>query len=413
MIRRERAARPGLEPVWQEVARRLGASERPVVSVTVRELSQASRTALADLLGLDRIPPASPRVRVADLARAVGAEDEAAFRDLVEELAGPIHDRARERAQRRAEREALWAWVTEEAERLGVPSWAGWLRSLGVPGGEVGRLRTRIEAALAVLERVLPGAGPSLVLAHLASDVLGDPHALDPGQPVAGLVVEALSRRSGNAGDRRAEVVRALWASAGVATDTLSPTVLVYGLRSSGDDPLASLLRSMADVEEPTVLTTRQLQRWPVRPHDPGGGEVLVVENPSVLAHLAASKAPAAVVCTGGWPNVAVLTLLRQLAGAGLALRAHADFDPAGILIVRFLGDQVGATPWAMTARHYRAAYDRSSVEFSGSVADTPWDPELAVEMRAHRKAVFEEEVRHALVQMGGDAGATSAGLPP
>lgn len=402
MTRRDRAARPGLEPVWEEVARRLGASDRPVVSVTVPDLPERSRAALADLLGLDRMPPASPRVRMADLARAVGAEDDASFRGLVEELVGPIPNRAAERAERRAEREALWVWVADQAERLDVPSWATWLRSLGVPGGDIDRLRARIEAALAVLERVLRDAEPDLVLAHLANDVLGDPHALDPGQPVAGLVVEALSRRSGTAaGDRRAEVVRALWASAGVATDTLSPTVLVYGLRSSADDPVASTLGAMADAGEPAVLTARQLQRWPVRVDGSGGGEVLVVENPSVVAHFAASNSPISVVCTGGWPNVAVLTLLRQLAGAGLRLRCHADFDPAGILIVRFLGDQVGAEPWAMTARRYLAVVDRSSVEFSGSVADTPWDPELAEAMRTRRKAVFEEDVRHSLTAAG------------
>lgn len=398
MTQRERAGRPGLEPVWEEVARRFGASERPVVSVTVPDLPEPSRAALADLLGLDRLPPASPRVRIADLASAVGAEDGAALRQLVEELVGPIPNRAAERAQRRSEREELWAWLTAEAERLGVPSWASWLRSLGVPGGDVARLRARIEAALAVLKRVLGAVEPDLVLAHLANDVLGDPHALDPGQPVAGLVVEALSRRSGNAaGDRRAEVVRALWASAGVATDTLSPTVLVAGLCSSGDDPVGSMLRAMVDAGEPVVLTARQLQRWPVRVDDRVGGEILVVENPSVVAHCVASKAPVPVVCTGGWPNVAVLTLLRQLAGEGRRLRCHADFDPAGILIVRFLGHQVGAQPWGMTAERYLAAVDRSSVEFSGSVADTPWDPELADVMRVRRKAVFEEDVRHSL----------------
>lgn len=399
MIALERAARPALQPVWEEVARRLGASDRPVVWLTLPQLPDESRTALADLLGLDRLPRASARVRVADLALAVGAEDERSLRDLVQELVGPIGNRAAERAARRAERDELWAWVTSEAERLDVPAWSDWLRSLGVPGGDVSALRARIQAAVSVLERVLIGVDRELVLAHLASDVLGDPHALDPGQPVATLVVEALARRSGSAaGDRRAEVVRALWASAGVATDTFSPTVLVHGLRATGDDPVASMLGQLAEAGEPAVLTARQLERWPVcmDRRDDGVG-VLVVENPSVVAHAASSRSAVPVVCTGGWPNVAVLHLLRQLVRAGIGLRCHADFDPAGILIVRFLVEQVGAVPWAMTASHYASMVDRATVEFSGSVADTPWDPALAVLMRTRRKAVFEEDVRHSL----------------
>lgn len=106
-------------------------------------------------------------------------------------------------------------------------------------------------------------------------------------------------------------------------------------------------------------------------------------------AHLATSEAAVPVACTGGW----------------LRLRCHADFDPAGILIVRFLGDQVGAEPWGMTAERYLDAVERSSVEFSGSVAETAWDPALAEAMRAHRKAVFEEDVRHSLAAPPPDTG--------
>lgn len=395
----DRAARPGLEPVWVELARRLGASDRPVASITVRELTDESRTVLADLLGLDRMPGASARVGVAHLMKAVGVDDFDSLRSIVEELAGPVGNRWAERARRQAERETLWAWVADESARLELGSWSSWLRGLGVPRGDVAGHRLRIDAALRVLDRIARG-DTGLVLAHLANDVLGDPHGLDPGQPVAGLVVEALARRAGGAGERRAEVVRALWSSAGVATDTLSPTVLVLGLRSAESDPVAAMLGRMADDGEPAVLTARQLQRWPVQLV--GGGDVVVVENPSIVAHFADSDSsslatPAPVVCTGGWPNVAVLTLLRQLVASGCRLLGHADFDPAGVLILRFLIEQVTAEPWEMTADRYEASLDRSTVGFDGPVADTPWDTRLAEAMRAHRRAVFEENVRHEL----------------
>lgn len=140
------------------------------------------------------------------------------------------------------------------------------------------------------------------------------------------------------------------------------------------------------------VLTLGQLQRWPVR------------TQPSVVQTSPAAPAGArgAVVCTGGWPNVAVLTLLRQLVASDCRLRCHADFDPAGILITRHLVEHLAAEPWEMTAAYLDAA-GHSRVTFDGSVADTPWDPALAEAMRAHQRVVFEEDVRRSL----------AAALPP
>lgn len=272
-----------------------------------------------------------------------------------------------------------------------------------MPGGDVAAHRARLERAVAVLDRILAAEPAPVVLTHLASDVLGDPHGLDPGQPVAALVVEALALRGGGARTRRAEVVRALWASAGVAADELSPTVLVLGLRSQGDDPLSRTLAAMAGAGTPHVLTLGQLQHWPVRTEPVA---VHVVENPSVVAFVAAlgegrdaaGPAAAPMVCTGGWPNVAVLTLLRQLTASGCHVRCHADFDPAGILITRHLVEHLGAEPWQMTAEAYLAAAARAVVSFEGSVADTPWDPALADAMRSNKRIVFEEDVRQTLV---------------
>jgi hypothetical protein len=92
-------------------------------------------------------------------------------------------------------------------------------------------------------------------------------------------------------------------------------------------------------------------------------------------------------------PNVAVMTLLRQLSSAGAQIRCHADFDPPGILMIRHLVARVGAEPWCMGQADYLAAAGRGQVRFSGSVADTPWDPALAEAMQARGRAVFEEDV--------------------
>lgn len=53
-------------------------------------------------------------------------------------------------------------------------------------------------------------------------------------------------------------------------------------------------------------------------------------------------------VCTSGWPNVAVLTLLRQLSACGCRLHLHADWDRAGLAIVHLLSERVGGDPWEM-----------------------------------------------------------------
>lgn len=392
----ERARRVGLDPLWDELARRYSASDRPVTAVTLRGLTGDQQVAMADLLALDRLPATTCRVQLNSVAAALGVADAADLRGIVESLRGPIVDRAAARRRSAAERAELWAWFEAGAAALDLADWAESVRSAGVPGGDVAAHRVRLKAALAVLSRVLAQrGGDALVLASLASDVLGDPHALDPGRPVASLVVDALASRRG-AGSRRADEVRATWESAGVATDELSSTVIVSGLRPTADDPLAVHLRAMADAGEPATVTLAQLRRWPVAVDS----DFLVhaVENPSIVAEAAARGVRSALVCTSGWPNVAVLTLLRQLDACGARLRCHADFDSAGILIVRDLMAAVGAEPWGMTADEYTSALGRSSVRLRASVADTPWDPALAPAMRSHAKAVFEEDVRESLL---------------
>jgi hypothetical protein len=46
-----------------------------------------------------------------------------------------------------------------------------------------------------------------------------------------------------------------------------------------------------------------------------------------------------------------------------------------------------------MGAADYLAAADGGRVGFDGSVAETPWDRDLALAMRSRRRAVFEEDV--------------------
>jgi len=338
-----RAGRAELDPLWDELARRMGASDRPVTAVTLQGLAEGSRRCLADLLGAERLPAPTCRVRTAAVASALGVDADG-LRALVEGLRGPLPNRAAQRSAEREAREGLWSWLAGEVSDLGLDAWAARLRAAGIPGSDVAAHRRRLSGLVAVL-RALPTEGVSL--AGLAADVLGDPHALDYGSWSGSLVLDALARLSACPVPRTAEEARSLWGVFGVEADSLSPTVLVLGLGPPGAGVLASSLRAMAEEAEPASITLSQLRRWPVSA--PRGSEVFVFENPSILAEAAwrGWRGPP-LVCTSGWPNVAVLTLLRQLAASGCRLHLHADWDPAGSEIVRLLVARVGGEPWEM-----------------------------------------------------------------
>ena len=398
-----RLARPELAPVVDELARRYANGDSPV-AVTLRSMPDGTRRALADLLGLDRLPPASWRLAVARLVRAVGLSTNHELRAAVEALRGPLPDRRAVRSAEQAARFALWDWLAEQAADLplGEPAaWAsGWVDRLHGQGarGGVEAHRCRLDAAVRVL-RALPADGVSL--AAFANDHLHDPHALDRGTRLAAIVLDAVALSSGAAFAEDAESVRELWESVGVAPDPLSSTVLVVGLRSSATAPLGLWLDAAADAGEPVVLTLSQLRRWPVAPLS--AGEVAyVVENPSVLAEAARQRWDGPpIVCSSGRPTVAVSTLLRQLCAGGAAVRQHADFDAAGVGITSWLAARAGTTPWHMTAADYLAAVDRrdASAPTLGPVPPTPWDPGLQEAMQQTGVVVYEESLRADLLE--------------
>src|SRR6266851_4685676 len=240
---------------------------------------EEARRGLADLLGADRLPASTCRVSTAAVAAALGLDWDG-LRGLVEGLRGPLPNRAAQRSAERARREELWAWLTGEVADLGLATWAARVRAAGVPGGDVEAHRRRLAGLVAVL-RALPAGGVSL--AGLAADVLSDPHGLDYGSWTGSLVREALAHLRGVPPPRTAEGARELWAAFGVESDSLSPRVLVLGLRSLGRDPLAATLRAMADAAEPASITLSQIRRWPVAfgaGAGPTGIDVFVFENP-------------------------------------------------------------------------------------------------------------------------------------
>jgi uncharacterized protein (TIGR02679 family) len=397
--------RPDLAPLVDELARRFAMGDLPA-RISLQNLGSGGRRALADLLGLDRVPAATSTLAVGRIARAAAVESVGDLRVVIEQLRGPLGDRRAELGAARQSRDALWTWIGSEAASLPIGTaddrrrWVERVRAQGARGG-VDAHRRHMASAFAVL-RGLPADGESL--ASLAADVLGDPHGLDHGHRVSSLVLDLVALAEHEPPPDDAEGVRLLWESVGVAPDPLSSSVLVLGLgaATTAPEPLGALLLASAEAVEPVVLTLSQLRRWPVAPL-PTGTTALVVENPSILseANRMGWRGPP-IVCSSGRPSVAVVTLLRQLSAAGAVLLQHADFDPAGLGITAWLRARAGTTPWRMGAADYREAVDgavhaRSRFE---RLPATPWDPALHEVMAARGVAVYEEQVRATLLEI-------------
>jgi uncharacterized protein (TIGR02679 family) len=398
----QRLDRLELTPLIDELARRYGDGAMPT-TVMLRNLDDEQRSAVADLLGMARLPPVTVRLRVDGLRAALGLNEAIQLRTIVEQIRGPLPDRRGDRVAADAQRADLWSWLAAEANLLPLAAgtatlepWIDYLRRSGVRGG-VDAHRKRLERAIAVL-RKLPADG--VPLAALADDVIGDPHALDNGRTLSAIVLSALAVAHQSDPPEDAESARLLWETVGVAPDPLSSAVLTLGLRADHDHPLAGFLERSADDAEPVVLTLAQLRRWPIPPM-PLAASVFTVENPSLIADAAnRGWSGPSLVCSSGRPTVAVVTLLRQLGVAGCRLYQHADFDCAGLAITGWLEARAGTVPWRMATADYSAAITthRSRVELKTPVPATPWDPQLHQAMLAAGVVVFEEELRTTLL---------------
>jgi uncharacterized protein (TIGR02679 family) len=113
------------------------------------------------------------------------------------------------------------------------------------------------------------------------------------------------------------------------------------------------------------VLTLRQL-RQPPRLRSTGTN-ISICENPVVTAEAADRLGTAAqlLVCVGGQPGAAAMTLLRNLAEQGAQLRYHGDFDWGGLRIGNVVFGRLPVVPW----RFDSAAYLRRDRHRGGSWA--------------------------------------------
>lgn len=209
-----------------------------------------------------------------------------------------------------------------------------------------------------------------------------DPHALDDGTPLAGLVL-AIVRLSGMK-------ARAAWHILGVDYDDLTGGLLALGIQPAGWSLPADAV---------VTIPPRELDRskWSVPPN--GETWVFVTENPSVVAAAAQiagdhRDVPVRLLCTVGTPSALEVAAVRALADAGWRVAVRADFDLAGLGHVRAVLDACpDAIPWRMHAEDYLASNPTLVKDHSIPVTklDTPWDPQLATAMTETRAPGFEE----------------------
>jgi uncharacterized protein (TIGR02679 family) len=403
-------------------ARVLAARGEPLTGVVgLGDPTDAQRAAAVRLAGRPRRPGAALRLDLAVVEEVLRRGPwPAGLADAVVTLTGPVVDTKAER-----EREAA-AWDGAGAGLLAVAGrfpgltdwWETWCASGGLKrsaGAEAARTGVRpapavgadLVASVAALLEVLPSSGePLAVLAHRAA---GDAHGLDESRPLGRLACAVV----GKAFAGRELSARDAWAAAGVVLSNVASTVLCLGVPGwarDGQNPgptrrsaTAAALEAMRDARMPLVLTLDQVRAGGV-PALPPDGVVHACENPTIVEVVAERWAAAAadrggdgpvLVCTSGQPSTAVVELLGSLTLAGAKCRYHGDFDWAGLRIARALHQRVPWTPWRYTAADYVAAarHGRSSRDLTGSPAESPWDPQLAVTMSAHGLAVEEEAV--------------------
>ena len=354
--------------------------------VTLTQLSEPERAALAGLLGRPLRQAASMRIDIGALDAALrhgGLAD--SLHNALEILDGPITNRAAERAFLQDRWDGVRrACPAQLAILLADATGLGLLKRLARNDPDIA---TQLcEAAQCVLLR-LPAAG--IARSRLAAEVLGDAHALDSGRPVATLVLAVLRRQRNRdeADDTQyEETARAIWADAGVLINELARPALFLNL------PAVGVVLAHG---KPGYLSLRELLRAPPS-WDVAERTVFVCENPNLVAIAADALGEhcAPLACTDGMPSAAQRTLLTQLAAAGARLCYHGDFDWPGVRIGNWVMRQFNAQPWRYQAQDYLAAageVDERRRVLGEDMCHADWAVELAAAMQACGRAIDEE----------------------
>lgn len=388
---------PELAPLWAATRGRLdrfGNERRGTVALPA--LGDDARLALHSLLGSR--PPSRLDLAVLEsrlVAIGLGADLDAALTRL-----GAARS-PRVAAVRTAEhRRAAIRTIVVEAVSVWPESWSDewgeWVLRTGQFAGldpdEVSVLFRRCRAIIDAIGSITD----PLARTDLAARFVGSAHGLDDGVVLERCVQRALRHTIAPAGRvDDAPSGRDAWNRAGVQTDQVSAPVLTWNLHLDIDSPVGAITSAANRAGLPVHLSTFALKSGPIVST---GGPVLVVENPRLVEAAAERATPWPVVATNGNPAGAVTMLIDALVAVGNEVRAHADFDCAGIGICRRLHDR-GCSPWKMGGADYGRAVDRAHAAGitlpgdAGRCGPTIWDPYLETEFDSRRAVVHEELV--------------------
>jgi uncharacterized protein (TIGR02679 family) len=356
--------------------------------LVVPDLTAEEALALDGLLSTSRRTPVLPGTTL----RVALSQFEAALRSCgidpraeYERVGGrSLRDLPGERAAQQERRSDFRSWLMSHPVVIARPAVAEWFEQAVRQGRVHEGVRPLVGQALRVLA-ALPSDDP-VQRVVLATRILGgDPHALDVGTPLHGLLIPLLAAAAGLEYEAPA---REVWAAWNVLVDPISSNAAALNLELIGDGPAPKIARAVRGGH--VVLTYGQLVagelRWPP------GVPCFSCENPSVLIgaeqRLGASCPP--LVCTAGRPSDAVRLLFSTVHSAGVRLRHHGDFDEAGVQIFRDLEDSYDALPWRFDVQALCQAL--------GPQAPEPPPQALEDGVRRISSAVPEEMVIDALV---------------
>ena len=261
----------------------------------------------------------------------------------------------------------------------------GWLARVLAAPDPVRLLRTAGTVLAA-----LPSAGTTVDRRRLASEATANPHGLDEGTPVAGLVLAVLAA-AGHIPPR--ERASKAWRRVGVRCDDI-----IGGLVAVGILPIGwTAPRGAPLTLPPRVLATCQ---WPAPSlfNDPW---VFVTENPSVAgaaADVAMECEHLRLLCTSGTPSGLEVAAIGRLSSVGWSVAVRADFDEAGLVhAATLLAGIPGAIPWRMGVEDYLASLESMHLDVNLVTTDsttmpaTPWDPRLSEAIQERGVVAFEE----------------------
>lgn len=390
--------RPELRRLIQRLNERREMGRSLTGTILLDNPSPAERRAIDQLLRRATSTGAtlsvSPKAIMVQL-RASGLAS--SWEEVIEAVCGKVNP---SRAMAAANMQAWDAFWDHPKGSIGSPlrMWLDQLRRDGVlkrlSEGDVNVANRWLDQAVAILHQVPFDDEP---IARVAARLAGNSHALDPGSPLATIVLRGLSLRHQCPMPLNAPGRRELWAKAGIVCDELSAPVLVFNLVLCNATPLTEILSAAHAATMPIHITTRLLlgTNWskvlvPRR--------VYVCENPSIVALAARQLGPnsAPIICVDGEPKTAAWNLLSHLHCAGTEIWYHGDFDWKGLAIASRVIERLNARPWRYSIEDYLSA--NGTEELVGPPFNVSWSPGLTAAMNEHQKIVHEEAVAESLL---------------